>query len=133
MFALLPPQDVGDARAFLTASIALFAEYAPDTMEHACFEIVRRSDRPTLRLMAEILGNIEAKTREHEERAARRRRLPEPNTPRTPEQQARVDAQVAEARKALGIPVVGLAKFASCGKYGETNSRNTDDAGLGGY
>lgn len=101
MFGLLPPQDVGDPEAFMTAAITLFSGYAPATMERAAFEIPQRVDRATLRIMRVVLDEIEEEAREREEAVLR---LPPPtDQPRTPEEQARVDELVKLTRHALGI------------------------------
>lgn len=107
LFALLPPQDVIDAEEFLAASIMLFAQYPIEVMSKAVFEIPQRSDRPTLRLMRQVLDEILAPIeRECErKRASEGRRLEAPHPrKRSSEEQARIDAQVAAVRKQLGIP-----------------------------
>lgn len=105
---LLPPQDVGDPEKVLTAWVKIFAEYPPEVMNEAIVPIARRSDRPSLRLISEVLEDIYAPHRRHVEReiAARQhhRSLPAPRQERTPEQQARIDAQVAAARQVFGPP-----------------------------
>jgi hypothetical protein len=99
LFGSLPPQDVGDPETFLSAAIELFAEHAPEVMERAVREIPRRSDRPTIKLMSEILADFERTARQREEAA---RRLPPPQErPRTPEEQQRVDRLVESVRQAL--------------------------------
>lgn len=111
LFDLLPPQDVGDAKAFLAFAIALFVRYPPQVQDQAVFEIPQRSDRPTPKLMRMVLDEInEPFEREAERRRAElshRLSLPLPRAKRTPEEQARVDAHVAETRRALSIPQDG--------------------------
>ncbi len=104
MFDLLPPQDVGDPKAFLAAMIALFTEYPPDVGARAVFEIPKRSDRPTLKIARAVLDDIyEPIVRQIErERIERAPRLL-PRRPRTPEEQAKIDQQVADARKHFGL------------------------------
>lgn len=111
LFGLLPPQDVGDPEAFLTAAIALFAEYETEVMRDAVFKIAKRSDRPTLKLMREVLDEVDApRARARERMDATRQLPPPPREPRTPEQQARVDEQVKALRSAFGLPPEGLPR-----------------------
>lgn len=110
LFDLLPPLDVGDPRAFIAATVAIFVEYPDDVTAKAIHVIAQRSDRPTLRIIRAVCEEIYAPIeREGERRAAHVSHiagaLPRPR--RTPEQQARIDAQITEARIALamaGIP-----------------------------
>jgi len=101
LFGMVPPQDVGDAEAFLTASITLFARYSNETRQEAVIEIATRSDRPTLKLMKQVLAELEERQIEREEREQRRLRLPapDPRKSRSPEEQARVDASIEEWRR----------------------------------
>lgn len=105
LFRLLPPQDVLDAEAFLAAAVALFAGYPAEVGERAIALIAGKSDRPTLKIMRQALDEIFAPIERESARQAARasheqhRALPRPK--RTPEQQARVDAQVAEAKRLL--------------------------------
>lgn len=106
LFSLLPPQDVADAEMFLTASVALFAEYPPAVMIKAVYEIPRLSDRPKLRLMTQVLNRIYAPIERDLERQRARQSHRDGSferRTRTPDEQARVDAQVARARCELGI------------------------------
>jgi hypothetical protein len=104
---LLPPLDVNDPMAFITAITAIFGSFPPAVVDKAVPTIATRSDRPTLKLIKSvcdelyepILRGLEREERRRE-RAARRL-LPPPK--RTPEQQARIDAMVAETRAALGV------------------------------
>lgn len=108
LFDLLPPLDVGEPQAFMSATIAIFAEYPIELIDRFPAAIAQRSDRPTLRLVRAICDEInEPYARETARMLAARsalRGLPPPRAKRTPEEQARVDAQVADFRKALGIP-----------------------------
>lgn len=107
LFNLLPPQDVLDPEAFLAATITAFAEYPIEVMATAATDIPQRTDRATLKFIRERLDIIyEPFERQLErDRAAQSHRLglPPPSTKRTPEQQARIDAQVEAARHQLGI------------------------------
>jgi hypothetical protein len=106
MFKNLPPQDIGDAETFLTSAVTLFERYAPDVAETAVFEIVTKTPRPTLDVMKTVLDELTSRSIERESRNDKKMRaLPHiaPRAKRTPEEQARVDAQVAELRSAFGI------------------------------
>jgi hypothetical protein len=107
LFKLLPPLDVTDPKSFMAETISILSGYPDAVTERAAHEIPRRTDRPTLRLIKtvcdELLDPIEReleRRRAHENHIAGA--LPRPK--RTPEQQARIDAQVASARQQLGIP-----------------------------
>lgn len=104
LFRLLPPLDVTDPESFTAAAVALFANYSPDIQVAAVHRIALRSDRPTLKVMHQVLEEAYAPIRRQEERADKSRFLPAiPSRKRTPAEQARVDAQVANARRLLGI------------------------------
>jgi hypothetical protein len=109
---LLPPLDVGDPEAFMAATVTIFASYPLEVMQgalHPLKGIPGRSDRPTLRLIkmvcdeiyAPILREKEREEREHQRAKTARYILPRPK--RTPEQQARIDALVAETMKIFPI------------------------------
>ena len=107
LFKLLPPLDVIDPESFMAETISFLSGYPIEVMERAAHEIPRRTDRPTLRLIKAACDELlEPIDRELERRWAseshRLGALPRPK--RTPEQQARIDAQVAVARQQLGIP-----------------------------
>lgn len=108
LFGLLPPQDVGDPEAFLAATIALFADCAPEIMERASFEIPKRTDRPTLNMMSKVLIELDERAREREQ--VTKRLPPQNERPRTPEEQARVNEQVADCRRRFGIPPEGFRR-----------------------
>lgn len=113
LFSLLPPQDVLDPESFLVETITAFAEYPVEVMVLAARDIPQHTDRATLKIIRARLDAIyEPFERQLErDRAAEshKRGLPPPSTKRTPEQQARVDAQVAAFRKQLGIPDSNIA------------------------
>jgi hypothetical protein len=99
---LLPPLDVTDPESFMAETIAILAEYPDAVIERAVHEIPRRTDRPTLRLIKAVTDEINAPlVREAERQAAHHSHvsgyLPRPK--RTPEQQARIDVQVAAAKQ----------------------------------
>lgn len=114
MFNLLPPLDVGDPKEFLAATIATFAAYPVDVMEAAVPKIAHQTDRSTLKVIKAVCDEIYAPIERQIERdrvaANYQRGLPAPRKERTPEQQARIDEQVASARSRLGIPKGGAAK-----------------------
>jgi len=106
LFKSLPPQDVGDSKVFLAAAITLFEGYPPDVGEKAVFEIATKTDRPTLRIMKEVLDDLNSAEIERQRREdGHRLALPHiaPRAKRTPEEKAKVDAQCAELRKAFGL------------------------------
>lgn len=112
MFRKLPPQDVAGPEEFLTEAVMLFVEYPDEVQRRATSEIVRRTDRPTIKQMRVVLDELHGPIlrKAERDRAIRDAKLalPPPSRKRTPEEQARVDAQVAAARKQLGIPEGGL-------------------------
>ena len=111
LFDLLPPQDVGNPESFLIAAAVLFSQYTGELGRAAAFEIAQRSDRPTLKLMREVLDEFSERAMTQQNRAERERRLPPPaRAPRTPEEQARIDEQVTQARRAFGLPPQGLQR-----------------------
>lgn len=100
MFDLLPPQDVGDPKAFLAAMIALFSEYPSEVGDRAVFEIPKHTDRPTLKVAKCVLDDIYepiAMRLRREQAEQQTKALPRP--PRTAEEQAKIDEQVAAARR----------------------------------
>jgi len=105
MFDRLPPLDVGDPETFIAETVAIFLEYPDEVVQKAVRDIPRRSDRPTLRLIKAACDELFAPiAREHE----RPKVVPElPRPPRTPEQQARIDKQVTEARRQIAAASVG--------------------------
>lgn len=108
LFDLMGPQDVGDPAALQSAIAATFAGFPSAVFDQAPVVIAQRSDRLTLKLVTAVCDEIYAPIERQLERdrAAQSHRLglPAPSTKRTPEQQARVDAQVAAFRKQMGIP-----------------------------
>jgi hypothetical protein len=117
LFDLLLQLDVADPEAFIAGTVAILAEYPRDILLAAIdpvHGIPSRTDRPTLRLIKVVCDELyEPFVREEEQRRARddaQAALEPPRKPRTLEQQAAVDAQVAAARLELGIPQNGLAR-----------------------
>lgn len=110
---MLPPQDVGEPEAFLAAAAVLFAQYAPEIGDKAAFEIPQRSDRPTLKLMREVLDELNERAIERRNLEQSRRLLPHQPAARTPEQQARAEHQIQEIRRAHGIPPQGLERISN--------------------
>ena len=113
LFAITSLPDIGDPKAFMAAAISAFVAVPVEVGDAAVIEIAARADRPTLRIIREVLNEYLAREadriRLQEARAARRLRLPAP--PRSEEQQARVDAQVEDWRKrssGMGLRKVDL-------------------------
>lgn len=101
LWKLLPPLDVTDPEIFMTEAISILTMYPEAVMERAVHEIPRRTDRPTLRLIKSVCDEVFAPVERQWERDAAHRShiagaLPRPA--RTPEQQARIDAQIARAK-----------------------------------
>lgn len=106
LFRLVSLPDVGDPKAFLSAATLIFSDYAPQIGDRAVPILATKSDRPTLRLMKEALDELNADAIERQSKNdSRLRALPhlKDRPKRTPEEQAKVDAQVAELRSAFGI------------------------------
>jgi hypothetical protein len=99
LFALCRPQDVGDPKMFMAATVALFVEYPAEVGEQAVFAIPKRTDRPTLKAMREVLDDLYApiaRRIERERIASQPLMLAKPK--RTDEQQAEIDRQIAAWR-----------------------------------
>ena len=119
MLDFLPPLDVGNPKVFIAGITAIFASYPVEVMEAAVDPvkgIPARTDRPTLKLITEVCEEIYDPIRrraEYEDRQRARDSAPAllPRPPRSAAQQAVIDAQVASARSALGIPPAGLKKY----------------------
>ena len=113
----VPLPDVGEPKRFIAALVAIFSEYAEPVIERAVDPVKGIPARlKVLRLASvrEILDEINAPFQREMQRAAARKAaelaLPPPSRKRTPEEQARIDKQVANARRDLGIPVGGLRR-----------------------
>jgi hypothetical protein len=110
LFRLVSLPDVGDPEAFLSAATMIFADYAPQLGDRAVPILATKSDRPTLKLMKEVLDELNADAIERQSKNDMKlRALPhlKDRPKRTPEEQAKVDAQVAEMRAAFGIQKTG--------------------------
>lgn len=106
LFQLTKIPDVGDPEAFLSAATMIFADYAPEIGEQAVPILAKKSDYPSLRLMSEVLDELNAAALERQRRNdGHKLAMPHiaPRAKRTPEEQAKVDAQCAELRKAFGL------------------------------
>lgn len=104
LFQLASLPDVGDAEAFIAAATALFAAHAPEIGDAAIPELATRSDRPTLKLMREVLEDLTDRAIERQRKSDGRKALPPPERKRTPAEQARAEAQANELRRAFGLP-----------------------------
>jgi hypothetical protein len=106
LFEITKIPDVGDPESFLSAATAIFADYAPEIGEAAVPILAKKSDYPTLRMMSEVLDELNGAALERQRRSdGHRKALPHlaPRAKRTPEEQATADAQCAEIRKAFGL------------------------------
>jgi hypothetical protein len=117
LFDLLPPLDVGDPEAFIAGAVAILAEFPPEVMEcavHPVHGIPKRTDRPTLKMIHDSCAEHYARIERDETRRRVREEIESsrepPRKPRTPGQQAAIDAQVAAIRQQLGIPEGGLQR-----------------------
>jgi hypothetical protein len=117
LFAWCQMPDVSDAKIYLTGVTGILAEYPIEVMNTLADP--RTGSRylrnfPTIPQLRHACEEIYAPIRRQEEReqaqADARRALPPPRRPRTPEEQARVDAQVAAWRKSAGVPENGLPR-----------------------
>lgn len=111
LFDLLPPLDVGDPKAFIAAAATIFAAYPPevwDAVNDPVRGITGKAARPALADIKKACDlAYEPIERDMERAQARRdylRGLLPPRAQRTPEEQARVDAQVEETRRIFGVP-----------------------------
>jgi len=104
LFKLVSLPDVGDPKAFISAATSLFAAHAPEVGDAAIPELATRSDRPTLRLMREVLEELTDRAIERQRKDDGRKALPPPERKRTPAEQARAEAQANELRRAFGLP-----------------------------
>lgn len=104
LFKMVSLPDVGDPKAFISAATALFAGHAVEVADAAIPELATRSDRPTLRLMREVLDDLTDRAIERQRKADSRHALPPPDRKRTPEEQARAEQQANELRRAFGLP-----------------------------
>jgi hypothetical protein len=103
LFRRLPALDVIDPEEFITGTIAIFARYPEEVLVNAIDPvkgIPGRADKPTLKFIKAVCDEYHAPAAAS---IARQRAmesylssLPPPREPRTPEQQARVDASIAE-------------------------------------
>jgi hypothetical protein len=98
----------------MAAVVQIFMAYPPDIQMQAVHAIVVRTNSPTLKFIKDTCDEIYEPRRRAEEREQltrdRKLQLPPPRPERTAEQLARAAAQVAEIRKAHGIPDEGVVK-----------------------
>ena len=106
------PDDLGDPKVYLAGATQILAEYPDEVIKAICTPASGTRllpDFPTLRQLRDAceaeFAPIERHLARERAHADAVRELPRPK--RTAEQQARIDAQVAEARRKLGI---GVAK-----------------------
>jgi hypothetical protein len=110
LFDLLPPQDVGNPKAFLSATAAILSEFPPEVQDKAVIAIASRNDRPTLKFIKSVCDELYEPILRHREREERAKSsfLALPRPQRTAAEQAAIDARVSEVRKEFGIPEKGL-------------------------
>lgn len=111
--------DVHDPEAYLAGATAILAQYPPAVMTALADPVSGTrvlKDFPSLRDLREACDRLfEPIQREIERRHAQeqhRRELPAPRQ-RTPEEQARIDAQVRAWRRSQGLPDEGLPRRGS--------------------
>ncbi|MGH6878783.1 MAG: hypothetical protein ACREHV_15585 [Rhizomicrobium sp.] len=110
------PDDVGDPKTYLAGAVAIIAEYPPIVGEKLSDPRIGTrllGDFPTLSRLRKACDEIFAPlAREAEREMAHQSHiaglLPRPK--RTPEQQARIDAQVTNAKRALAEASLNTAK-----------------------
>ena len=129
LFDLLPPLDVSDPQAFMTAVVAIFAAYPPEVWEGVLCPVMGipgRTPRPTLADIKAACDRayepIERQIERQRAEESYRRGLPPPSEHRTPEQQARAEQQVIEARRAFDLPPDGRPrdwKYQPDGRHNE--------------
>lgn len=99
--------DVGNAEVYLAGAVAIVAEYPIEVMEKLSDPRTGSrvlKDYPSLISIRHACGVLfEPMEREAERQAARHSHVAGylPRSPRTPEQQARIDAQVARAKQEI--------------------------------
>jgi hypothetical protein len=102
-----PPLDVSEPQAFIAALVMLFAKYPAELVSAAIDPVsgipARLKALRSIAAIKEVCDDLYApiaRRIERERIANAPRALPRPK--RTPEEQARIDAQVAAARRPLG-------------------------------
>lgn len=101
---------MGDPEAYLAGCAAIMAEYPPEVMNQISDPVTGTrliKDYPSLSAIRKACDvAFEPIEREIERKRAMEsymRGLPEPRRERTPEEQDRIDRQVAEWRKSVGL------------------------------
>lgn len=106
LLSFYPPLDVGDPQVFITGIVTLLAQYPAELMAAAIDPRgipARVRTLNSLAVIKQVCDELYAPIARRIERdriANAPRALPRPK--RTPEEQARIDAQVAAARRPLG-------------------------------
>lgn len=113
----VPLPDVADHEKFLAALIGLFSQYPAAVTAEAINPVKGIPARLKVLRIASVKEILDEFNEPYARAAARdraaeeaRRSLPPPTRKRTPEEQARIDAQVAEVRQKFGIPAEGLPR-----------------------
>ena len=108
------PDDVGDARIYLVGAAAILDEYPPQVQQMICDP--RTGTRllkpfPSLHDLRAACERANEPFERQDARNEHHKALPPPRrAPRTPEDQARIDALVSSARAAHGLPPEGRAR-----------------------
>jgi hypothetical protein len=111
LLSLCPPLDVTDPETFITGLVAVLNRYPDEVVAEACgptgIPMRIGAIRDLARVAAVCDELLEPVTRRLErERIANTPRLPAQG-PRTPEEQAAIDAQVQRVRAQFGLEPVG--------------------------
>ena len=117
LFAWCQMPDVSDPKIYLAGVVGILADYPSEVMDRLADP--RSGSRllrnfPTIPEIRRACEETYAPIRREEERRQvredARRSLPPPQRLRTPEEQAKVEAQVAAWRKTAGVPGGGLPR-----------------------
>lgn len=104
LFRLVPPLDIGSAEDFITEAVRLFEGYPAEVLEFAPAIIAARSDRPTLKLIAQTCDELYAPIERAHRRAralAEHRAIPLPAPSASAESKARISAHLEELHRRL--------------------------------
>jgi hypothetical protein len=107
LFGWCQMPDAGDAKVYLAGAVGILSDYPPAVMEAIADPRTGTrvlKDYPTLSDLRQACDELHAPfVREAQRRAAHESHLltPPPRPPRTPEQQARIDAQVGDDKMRL--------------------------------
>lgn len=126
LFGQLPPIAVPDPRGFLARATECFAAYPEEAWAPASRLVLKTRITPLICHLEEALAAAYESIERRIERARARALPPPASVPRTPEQQAAIDAQVETARRELNAPE-GIALQRRRGHDGKHGHRIADD------